>query len=478
MEQPEVGDSFMTFLDDSQPQPKSGEGSLCSSEGQKLSNLMRSYAISINRVDKRDGELWLSLSVTPGQVISTLLLPTNADTLELTVIIGCSTTAFNHPSSSTLRHIAFTIFYSTNSHQPSSSFTMEYDGYKITDYPFNNFPCVGMAMEFSVKDIDGRDMKDLKGRGWVRISGIENSDSYMAEGGRGWVVECSYGATNDNSEPMIQYDECQHWYNNACCGLKSSMKHNGYWRCPDCMLLPSDIDNFNLLVDASLCDLEKQIGKENHAEHASQCAPEQGLDKENRAEHAPLCVLEKCIEKEYQEILSFRNRNVLSKLSLEEQKLIEGYWTDAAQTGEPMIQYDECQHWYNNACCGLNSSMKHNGYWRCPDCMLLPSDIDNFNLLADASLCDLEKQIGKENHAEHASQCAPEQGLDKENRAEHAPLCVLEKCIEKEYQEILSFRNRNVLSKLSLEEQKHIEGYWTDAAQTGCFNFVHNMRQR
>lgn len=96
------------------------------------------------------------------------------------------------------------------------------------------------------------------------------------------------------------------------------------------MLLPSDIDNFNLLVDASLCDLEKQIGKENHA---SQCAPEQGLDKENHAEHAPLCVPEKCIEKEYQEILSFRNRNVLSKLSLEEQKLIEGYWTNATQTG-------------------------------------------------------------------------------------------------------------------------------------------------
>lgn len=61
---------------------QSGEGSLCSSEGQKLSNLMRSYAISINRVDKREGELWLSLSVTPGQVISTLLLPTNADMLE------------------------------------------------------------------------------------------------------------------------------------------------------------------------------------------------------------------------------------------------------------------------------------------------------------------------------------------------------------------------------------------------------------
>ncbi|KAM1453387.1 hypothetical protein EV1_003027 [Malus domestica] len=82
----------------------------------------------------------------------------------------------------------------------------------------------------------------------------------------------------------------------------------------------------------SLCDLEKQIGKENHAEHASQCAPEQGLDKENRAEHAPLCVPEKCIEKEYQEIPSFRN--VLSKLSLEEQKLIEGYWTNATQTGD------------------------------------------------------------------------------------------------------------------------------------------------
>ncbi|KAM2798151.1 hypothetical protein FF1_003088 [Malus domestica] len=82
----------------------------------------------------------------------------------------------------------------------------------------------------------------------------------------------------------------------------------------------------------SLCDLEKQIGKENHAEHASQCAPEQGLDKENHAEHAPLCVPEKCIEKKYQEIPSFRN--VLSKLSLEEQKLIEGYWTNATQTGD------------------------------------------------------------------------------------------------------------------------------------------------
>nr|XP_028964980.1 uncharacterized protein LOC103449801 [Malus domestica] len=87
--------------------------------------------------------------------------------------------------------------------------------------------------------------------------------------------------------------------------------------------------NFKII---SLCDLEKQIGKENHAEHASQCAPEQGLDKENHAEHAPLCVPEKCIEKEYQEILSFRN--VLSKLSLEEQKLIEGYWTNATQTGD------------------------------------------------------------------------------------------------------------------------------------------------
>ncbi|XP_070662260.1 uncharacterized protein [Malus domestica] len=119
----------------------------------------------------------------------------------------------------------------------------------------------------------------------------------MAEGGRGWVVECSCGATNDDNEPMIQYDKCQHWYHNI-----------------------------------SLCDLEKQIGKENHAEHASQCAPEQGLDKENHAEHAPLCVPEKCIEKEYQEILSFRN--VLSKLSLEEQKLIEGYWTNATQTGD------------------------------------------------------------------------------------------------------------------------------------------------
>ncbi|TQD76729.1 hypothetical protein C1H46_037763 [Malus baccata] len=162
----------------------------------------------------------------------------------------------------------------------------------------------------------------------------------MAEGGRGWVVECSCGATNDDNEPMIQYDKCQHWYHNACCALNSSMKHNGYWRCPNCMLLPSDIDNFNLLVDASLCDLEKQIGKENHAEHASQCAPEQGLDKENHAEHAPLCVPEKCIEKEYQEILSFRN--VLSKLSLEEQKLIEGYWTNATQTGgmSPLTNHD------------------------------------------------------------------------------------------------------------------------------------------
>ncbi|KAM1106201.1 hypothetical protein ACFX13_003144 [Malus domestica] len=147
-----------------------------------------------------------------------------------------------------------------------------------------------MAMEFSVKDIDGCDMKgmidipvilypsypiikgftrdkvskiyhvaptfsmveigeDLKGRGWVRISGIENSDSYMAESGKVWVVECSCGATNDDSEPMIQCDECQHWYHNACCGLNSSTKHNGYWRCPKCMILPSDIDNFNLLVD-------------------------------------------------------------------------------------------------------------------------------------------------------------------------------------------------------------------------------------
>ncbi|KAM1002695.1 hypothetical protein ACFX2C_003100 [Malus domestica] len=37
----------------------------------------------------------------------------------LTVIIGCSTATFNHPYFSTLRHIAITIFYSTNSHPPS-----------------------------------------------------------------------------------------------------------------------------------------------------------------------------------------------------------------------------------------------------------------------------------------------------------------------------------------------------------------------